>query len=156
MSGCLNEYHLQFLQLLVRRGARFLIIGGQARTVHHGTRTRDLDLWVDISADHVAASEQCVNAWSAKHPVHALLPIPVQLAPNQQIKFPDADAWFIGTGGEPKEIGPPDGIDILTSVGSADFAAHFDRADWRQTAGTRLPFLGLVDLDAISPAKSKP
>jgi hypothetical protein len=41
-----------------------------------------------------------------------------------QIKFPDAEVLFLGADGEPHEIGPEDCIDVLTSIGSADFVEH--------------------------------
>jgi hypothetical protein len=85
MSGCLDEYHLQFLKLLVDRDCRFLIIGGQARAVHHGTRTRDLDVWVDVSNMNRPTAEQCISAWVAKHPLHAILQTPVSLRTGQQV-----------------------------------------------------------------------
>ncbi|KJC47322.1 hypothetical protein UB31_18890 [Bradyrhizobium sp. LTSP849] len=157
-ESCLNEYHLQFLQLLIRRGARFLVIGGQARAVHEGVSTRDLDIWVDVAAGSRPALEGALISWTTKYPVHSAADFspPLPLRPGVQIKFPDADVYFLGADGEPKEIGPADCIDILTSIGPADFAAHYDRADWREIAGLRLPFLARGDLDAISPPKSTP
>jgi len=71
MSGCLNEYHLQFLKLLIDRSCRFLIIGGQARAVHHFTPTRDFDVWVDVSQSNKLIAEQCISAWMARYPLHA-------------------------------------------------------------------------------------
>lgn len=155
MPDCLNQYQLQFLKLLVDRCCRFLVIGGQARAVHHGTRTQDLDVWVDVSNANRSTAEQCLLAWLAKYPLHAFLPTPLSLRAGQQIKLPDAEAMFLGAGGEPKDIGPADGIDFLTSVGSASFEDYYDRAYWKDVADCKLPFLSQNDLDAISPAKSK-
>ena len=89
MSGCLNEYQLEFLKLFVDRGCRFLIVRGQARAMHQGTRTRDLDIWVDISQTNKPTAEQCISAWIARYPVHAILQTPVLLQAGQQIKFPE-------------------------------------------------------------------
>jgi hypothetical protein len=79
----------------------------------------------------------------------------VSLRPGQQIKFPDADAMFLGAGDRPTDIEPAGGIDFLTSVGSASFKDLYDRAYWKNVASTRLPFLSQNDLDAISPPKTK-
>lgn len=155
MSGCLNEYQKQFLKLLVDSNCRFLIIGGQARAVHHGTRTRDLDIWVDVSDTNRSTAEQCVSAWVAKYPLHAILKAPVSLRTGQQIKFPDADVMFLGAGDEPIDIGPADGIDFLTSVGPASFREFYGRVDWKDATGMQLPFLSQNDLDVISPSKTK-
>jgi hypothetical protein len=154
-GGYFNEYHLQFLKLFVERGVRFLIIGGQARAAHHGTRTRDLDVWVDISVANRPSIDNALFAWAAKYPTHSASSFspPLQLRPNVQIKFPDAEVLFLGADGEPHEIGPEDCIDVLTSIGSADFVEHYARAEWRDVAGLHLPFLALTDLDTISPAK---
>ena len=89
----LNEYHLQFLHHLMDHGVRFLIVGGQARYVHHGNRTRDLDLWVDISVGSRPALEKALVEWSKKNPAHTHRPVtsPINFSPKGQQKFPDAE-----------------------------------------------------------------
>jgi hypothetical protein len=49
---------------------------------------------------------------------------------------------------------PADCIDILTSIGAADFNEFYNRAAWLEVAGIRLPLLARGDLEAISPSKS--
>jgi hypothetical protein len=156
IAHCLNEYHLQFLNLFVEKNVRFLIVGGQARSVHEGTTTRDLDLWVDISTQNRPALDLCLMAWAAQHPMHStanFLP-PLPLRPGVQIKFPDDDVLYLDADDEPIAIGPTDCIDILTSIGTADFSEFYDRAEWREVAGIRLPLLARGDLDTISPEKN--
>ena len=99
MTGaCLNEYHLQFLKLLVERDFCILLIGGQARAVYNGMRTRDLDVGVDVSHSNKPIAGQCISAWVARYPLHApFLQRPVSLRSGQPIKFPDADVFFFGT-----------------------------------------------------------
>ena len=157
-ESCLNEYHMQFLRLLVDHSVRFLIVGGQARAVHHGAPTRDLDLWLDISNENRPASDLALLSWATKYPRHSAADFtpPLPLRPDVQIKFPDDEVLYLGADGQPKEIGPADCIDLLTSIGPADFAAHYGRADWRSVAGLYLPFLARGDLDSISPLKSRP
>jgi hypothetical protein len=147
----LNEYHLQFLRSMVRGGVRFLVIGGQARFVHHGTITRDLDLWVDISAQNRPQLVRCLMAWKAEYPVHYFADISA-LRPGFQIKIPDADVCFMGRDNRPAELLVADGIDILTSIGDADFNEYYDRAVLKSIDGQDVPFLSSDDLDAISPA----
>jgi hypothetical protein len=155
-SGCLNEYHLQFLKRVLDHKCRFLIIGGQARSIYEATITRDLDVWVDISNSNRPVLELTLTSWAADHRAHSSVDFsqrPLPLRPGVQIKFPDADALFLGADGTLKRIGPADCVDILMSVGSADFAEYYDRAEWRNVDGLHLPFLALTDLDTVSPAK---
>jgi hypothetical protein len=78
---------------------------------------------------------------------------PLSLRRGVQIKFPDGDVMFIGSDNKPKEIGPADGIDILTSIGSSCFKEYYDRAHWLEIAGINLPFVAHDDLETISPKK---
>jgi hypothetical protein len=149
----LNEYHLQFLRLFDEHHVRYLVIGGQARFVYFGTPTRDLDVWVDISQRNRPALDNCLAEWKARHPVHTMLDFsfPLALRPNVQIKFPDADALFLGSDAEPAEILAQDGIDILTSIGDADFEIYFARSTTKAAFGIDVTFLSLADLETISP-----
>jgi hypothetical protein len=149
----LNEYHLQFLRLFNSRGVRFLVIGGQARFAYQGRATRDLDIWVDISPANRPALSECLVKWKIEHPVHTLMDIsqPLDLRPRVQIKFPDADAWFMRRDGEPAEILVQDGIDVLTSIGEADFKSYYERATTMVIDGLKIPFLAADDIEAISP-----
>ncbi len=151
----LNEYHLQFLRLFGGRGVRFLVIGGQARFAHHGIATRDLDIWVDISSANRAALDHCLIEWKTRHPLHTLADMsqPLALRPNVQIKFPDADAWFETSDGEPAEILVQDGIDVLTSIGEANFKFFYERASTMVIDGLKIPFLAAEDIEAISGAR---
>jgi len=148
----LNEYHLKFLRLFNGRGVRFLVIGGQARFAYHGIATRDLDIWADISLENRPALEECLVEWKMEHPVHTLADFsrPLPLRPKVQIKFPDADAWFMRPNGEPAEILVQDGIDVLTSIGEADFKSHYERATTMVIDRLSIPFLAAEDIEAIS------
>lgn len=151
----LNEYHLQFLGLFNKRTVRSIVIGGQARFIHHGVATRDLDIWVDISPVNRLALDQCLMDWSSEHPLHTMPPLsfPLRWEEKRQIKFPDADVMYMRRNGEPAEIAVADGIDVLTSIGDADFGAFFDRATSKTVDGLDILFLAAQDLDVISPAK---
>jgi hypothetical protein len=152
----LNEYHLQFLRSMLRGGVRFLVIGGQVRFVFQGTATRDLDVWVDISPQNRPALDQCIASWNAKYPLHNLADFspPLPLRAGLQITFPTDDVWFMGPDNEPAELLVADGIDILTSIGDADFNEHYARAVMRPIDGQNVPFICADDLEVISPVKA--
>ena len=152
----LNEYHLQFLHNFTDLGVRFLIIGGQARHVHNGSVTRDLDLWVAIDPASIPSLERALVRWSREYPLHTRWPMtsPVNFSPKRQQKFPDAECWFTTRAGTSMEILPADGVDILTSIGDHDFDAFYHRAFTQCVDGMALPFLSAGDLPIISPATS--
>jgi hypothetical protein len=149
----LNDYHLQFLELLNRRNVRFLVIGGQARFAHFGTATRDLDLWVDISSKNRPSLDLALVEWNEKYRIHTLIEIshPLALRPNVQFKFPDADAWFQKRDGEFAEILVQEGIDVLTSIGEFAFDLYYERAATKTVDGQNVAFLAAEDIEAISP-----
>jgi len=139
---------------MVRRGVRFLVIGGQARFVHDGATTRDLDLWVDISPQNRPVLGQCLLEWKAKYPVHSMVDFspPLRLRAGVQIQLPDADVWFLGRDNQPAELLFADRIDILTSIGDADFNEYYARAVLKPIDGQDVPFISAGDLEAISPS----
>jgi hypothetical protein len=152
----LNEYQLQFLHNFTDLGVRFLIIGGQARHVHNGSVTRDLDLWVAIDPASTPSLERALVRWSEEHPLHTARPVtsPINFSPKGQQRFPDAECSFMTRAGDPMEILPADGVDILTLGEGYDFDAFYDRAFAQRVDGMALPFLSTGDLPIISPAKS--
>jgi hypothetical protein len=70
-----------------------------------------------------------------------------------QIQFPDADVWFLGRDNQPAELLFADRIDILTSIGDADFNEYYARAVMKPIDGQDVPFLAADDLDVISPKR---
>ena len=147
----LSEYHLQFLHNFTDVGVRFLIIGGQARHVHNGSVTRDLDLWVAIDP----ASTPSLGgrwSWSQEPQLHtAAINSPISFSPKRQLKFPDAECSFMTRAGDPMEILPADGVDILTSMEDHDFDAFYHRAFTQCVDGMALPFLSAGDLPIDQP-----
>jgi len=152
----LNEYHLQFLHNFTDLGVRFLIIGGQARHVHNGSVTRDLDLWVAIDPASTPSLEKALLRWSEEHPSHTARPVtsPIKFFPKGQQRFPEAECSFMTRAGDPIEILTADGVDILTSIKDHDFDAFYHRAFTRCVDGMALLFLSAGDLPIISPATS--
>lgn len=148
----LNDYHLQFVRRLQECNVRYLVIGGQARFTHFGDDTRDLDIWVDLSPSNIPHLERCLVEWSAAHPMHTATPLsrPLGLRRNLQIKFPDADVWYLNSNGEPAEIVPADRIDILTSIGEADFETFYLRCVCMPVHGVEVSFVGPDDIATLA------
>ena len=71
----MNEYHLQFLLHLCAAGARFLIIGGQARYQLFDTPTRDLDIWLDWEGSSRPPAETALTDWALRYPSHIWPPL---------------------------------------------------------------------------------
>lgn len=123
----LNVYHIKFLQMLVRANARFIVIGGQARMLYSEHCPRDLDIWVDISADSQTQILDVLNNWWTIHPLHSSRTLPSNLGPKIQIHIPEWDVHFLDDGGNQVQITADDGIDILTSLHDWNFEAVFER-----------------------------
>ncbi|MGL4090848.1 hypothetical protein [Hyphomicrobiales bacterium] len=153
----INEYQQQFLEHIDADGVRYLVIGGQARLVHFGNTTSDLDVWVDIGDANLAALERSLVGWVDRYPAHwfKTLVAPLALRAGLQFKFPDVDGClFLSADGELLEIGTTNGVDVLTSVRGADFGECYSRRLMSAISGLNVPFLGAADLDAISPPKA--
>jgi hypothetical protein len=56
----------------------------------------------------------------------------------------------MGRDGEPAEILVRDGIDVLTSIGDADFEFYYEHATTKSIDGLSIPFLAVDDIEAIS------
>jgi hypothetical protein len=153
----LNEYHLQFLHHLTDAGVRFLIIGGQARHLHYGNATHDLDLWVDIEPGSIPPLEKALVGWSKRYPQHWKDPLtlPMTIFPKKQLKFPDVECLFMTRAGEVREIIPAHGIDVLTSVEGHCFNVFYNRVFMHCVDGIDLAYLSKDDLPVISPVRVK-
>ncbi|TBH34604.1 hypothetical protein ELG66_01015 [Rhizobium leguminosarum] len=125
----LNDYQRQFLAHFIQHQVRFLVIGGVARWHYFGKPTRDLDVVVDIerSANGI---ERALEEWKREHPIHTMLDLspPLALRPMAQIKFPDDLCAYRDDKGDIREIGPEDGVDVLTSLQSFSFAELYERS----------------------------
>ncbi len=154
----INEYQQQFLERIDANRVRYLVIGGQARSVHFGSSTFDLDVWVDIDDANLPALGRSLVGWVDRYPAHwfTTLVAPLALRPGLQFKFPDVDGClFLSADGELADIDTTNGIDVLTSVTGADFGECYSRRLTSVVGGLGVPFLGAADLDAISPPKVK-
>ncbi len=154
----LNAYHIQFLQLLMAAAARFIIIGGQARTLHRSYVTKDLDIWLDMSFASQAKALSALTVWLSKYGSHSHLSassLPNALPPQTQIHLPEWDTYFLDESGALVEIKTDDGIDLLTSLHDWDFDEVFERSIRHIEHGMFLQVLSESDFrlaDALRPS----
>lgn len=153
MALILNDYQRQFIQCLTASGVRFIVIGGQARAFHYRTPTRDLDIWADIVESQQPRLREALLAWGERYPAHTYpeLKPSLPLRSGMQQKLPATDGcWYMRDDREIAEIGPEDGVDLLTSIEGADFEELYDRgAVTRLDDGVLGRVLSADDLDRM-------
>ena len=136
----MNEDFLDLLGLLLRAGARFLVVGAHAMAVHGVPRaTGDLDVWVDpdpANADRV---------W------RALLEFG---APAQEMGVSPKD---LETPGVVVQIGqPPRRIDILTQISGVLFEEAWRTRVVHSFETLAIPFLGRAEIVRNKRASGRP
>lgn len=150
----LNDYHRQFLRVLIARGVRFLLVGGLARHLQTGTATRDMDILIDVSPSFAAAIGLALQDWKREHPAHSVgtFQLPLSLELCRQVKFPDTPpgetCLYLNDEGEVSSIDSLDGIDILTSIKGSSFAELHERSVSWDFEGQELRMLCVNDLEA--------
>jgi hypothetical protein len=146
----LNEYHLQFLEHLVRHNVKFIVVGGQAQHFRcPNYETADLDIWARLAPDNRKRLEQALVSWSRQHPQHTNRPLtpPLNLRPNIQVHFPESDGVrYIDRAKKMAQVDANQGIDVLTSLGDLDFADAMSRAGTISIESLTLNYLGQDDL----------
>jgi hypothetical protein len=150
----LNDYHIQFLQHLVRHDVSFLIVRGQARRfINSAHQTRDLDIWVSIADKDKPALERALIEWASKNPQHTNRnwASPLPLRPKVQIAFPENDGvWYMDRTGALQEISTVDRIDVLTSLVGMEFEECLKRAVAREIEGVTVHAMCAGDLDVAA------
>lgn len=116
------------LSLFIRRGVRFLVVGGYAFGSHAPQRaTKDLDVWID------ATPENARCAWRAL----AEFGMPLGAITPEDLARPGP--WL--------QFGiPPTRVDILTAVDGLDFAGAWRRHVVRTLGRVDVPVLSIDDL----------
>jgi hypothetical protein len=135
----LNEDFLELLSALRDAEARFLVIGAYAVGIHGRPRaTKDLDVWIEASADNAARVLRALHQFGA--PLGDLVA---------------SDLERVGTG---FKMGiPPRRIDILTQIEGISFAdAWPNRIDAEFGEGVRCPVIGLADIITNKRAAGRP
>jgi hypothetical protein len=125
-----NRDFRDLLDALSAHSVRFLIVGGYAVTFHARPRfTKDLDVWVEPTADNATRTFQSLAAFGAPLQMHGVTP------------------QDFGTVGTIYQIGlPPNRIDILTAVDGLQFAPCWDRRVKARFGDVDVAYLAREDL----------
>lgn len=135
----MNEDFLELLSCLRDAEARFLVIGAYAVGIHGRPRaTKDLDVWIEASADNAARVIRALRQFGA--PLGDLV---------------TSDLEHVGTG---FKMGiPPRRIDILTQIEGISFAEAWpNRIEADFGEGVRCPVIGLADIITNKRAAGRP
>lgn len=134
----MNADFLDLLTALNAVEARFLIVGGYALGVHGRPRaTKDLDVWIEASADNARRVMQALRDFGA--PLGDLA---------------ETDLATPGTGFKMGQ--PPSRIDILTQIEGVRFGDAWPRRIEASFGSVRCGVLGRADLLANKRAAGRP
>ncbi len=124
----LNQDFREFIQSLNDSGVRYLIVGGYAVALHgHPRYTRDLDVWVEPSADNAARVVTALDRFGFGS---LGLKAADFLVPDQVI-----------------QLGyPPNRIDLLTSLSGVDFSRCYASRLDIEVSAVRMSFIDLEHL----------
>jgi hypothetical protein len=134
----LNPDFRDILSAFIDQRVEFLVVGGYAMAAHRLPRaTKDLDLWVEASAENAARVLQALDAFGA--PRH------------------DLTAADLETEGTIYQVGvPPNRVDVITRVDGVRFAdAWPDRAEIA-IDGIMIPVIGRRHLIANKRTVGRP
>jgi hypothetical protein len=134
-----NEDFLDLISALNSAEVRYLLVGGYAVGIHgHPRATKDLDLWIAVSADNAARVMQALRDFGA--PLGDLV---------------EADLASPGTG---FMMGvPPRRIDIVTAIDGVEFAEAWPNAVEAELAPEICcRVIGIDDLIANKTASGRP
>ncbi len=134
----MNSDFNDLLKLMDQFQVRFLVVGGYAVIRHTEPRfTKDLDLWIEATAEN---AERCFRALAAfGAPLTGLAPLDF------------TQRGYIYQMGV-----PPFRVDVLMSLGVLDFDAAWKRRDVQVIDGLSIPFLSKADLIESKLAAGRP
>ncbi len=129
-SQLFTDDYRELLAALIGAGARFLIVGAHALSVHGAPRaTVDLDVWIEPTPDNARKVWQALAVFGA--------PLGALGISEADFTTPDIVA----------QLGlPPNRIDILTGVSGLTFGEAWDDRLEQTIDRLRLPFLGRASL----------
>jgi hypothetical protein len=134
----MNPDFLDLLTALSVAEARFLVVGGYAVGVHGRPRaTKDLDVWIEASADNARKVMQALREFGA----------PTGDLAERDLEMP-------GTGFKMGE--PPARIDILTQIEGVRFEDAWPRRFETSFGSVKCPVIGRTDLLANKRAAGRP
>jgi hypothetical protein len=119
-------------------GARYLVVGGYALALHAEPRfTKDLDVWIDRTAENAQAVWNALAAFGA----------PVTGVSADDLASPDL-VYQLGVA--------PSRIDILTSIDGVEFVNAWPRRVEERYGDQQAFFIGLADLVENKRAAGRP
>jgi predicted nucleotidyltransferase len=118
----------EFIQLLIKNKAEYLIVGGYAVGIHGYPRyTGDLDIWLNSTAENAALILKSVNEFGFS-----------------SFKLTQED--FIKPGNVVQLGYPPLRIDLLTEIDGVSFNECFENRKMVAIDGLTVNFIGYSDL----------
>jgi hypothetical protein len=128
----------ELLEILNRRGVRYLAVGGFAVAVHGKPRyTKDLDLWVEISSDN------------ASRIIAALEDFGFASLGLRAEDFLDPDT-VVQLGYEPNRVA------FLTKLSGVDFVEVYPMRQWTRIGDLEVPVIDRASLIANKRALGRP
>jgi hypothetical protein len=118
----------EFVELLIKNDAEYLIVGGYAVGVHgHPRYTGDLDIWVNPTSDNALKILACVNEFGFSS---------FNLKPEDFMK--EGNVIQLGY--------PPVRIDLLTQIDGVTFIECYQNRAQMDIDGLLVSFIGYQDL----------
>jgi hypothetical protein len=123
----MNRDYLDLLELLLRREARFMVVGAYALAVHGRPRaTGDIDIWIDTTGDNPGRVYAALSEFGA---------------PIAELK--ESDLTVQGT---VFQVGvAPRRIDIITRIDGVTFETAWPGKIIVEIQGNGIPFIGRDD-----------
>jgi predicted nucleotidyltransferase len=124
----LSRDYREFIQSLNAHKVRYLVIGGYALAFHgHPRYTKDIDIWVEVSASNAAVIIKALREFG-----FASLDL-------QEKDFLEPDQII--------QLGyPPNRIDLVTSASGVDFSACYNARRELDLDGISVAFIDLENL----------
>jgi hypothetical protein len=134
----LHQDFKDLLEAFAAERVRYLLIGGYAVAFHSRPRfTKDIDLWIDPSADNVVSATSALQIFGA---------------PSEVI-----EAWRTAGAEDIVYFGrPPVRIDLLRQVPGVEFSQAYARRDTAEWDGIPVSVIGFDDLVANKRAAGRP
>lgn len=135
----MNEDFLDLISEFNRADVRYLLVGGYAVGIHgHPRATKDLDLWVEVSADNAGRIMTALRAFGA----------PLADLSEEDLATPGT-GFIMGR--------PPRRIDIITAIAGLSFETAWPNAvEIDVGASVRCPVISLDDLIVNKTAAGRP
>ncbi len=127
MPNLFNYDFLEFLELLEKHKAEYLLVGGYAVILHGYVRsTGDLDLWMNKTPENYAKLKLVYTDFGAT------------IFPYEEFSNDKFDVWGIGV--------EPTKIEVLTHVDGLTFSESVKHCKFLKVEQTSIPYIDFDDL----------